>query len=117
MNTRAIGAHYEALAAEYLESQGYRILARNFLCRFGEIDLVASDETERGPVLVFIEVKYRGSTACGYAEEAVNVRKRQTIRKTAEYYLTRFAVKNGTPCRFDVIVYEGVRMRHYKHAF
>ena len=117
MNKREIGARYELLAASYLESCGYTILERNFRCRYGEIDLVAADEAGEQPVLVFVEVKYRSSAAYGYGEEAVDVRKQKTIRKAASFYLTRYRVKNSTPCRFDVIVFEGVRMRHYEDAF
>ena len=117
MNKREIGARYEDLVASYLESCGYTVLERNFRCRYGEIDLVAADGSGEQPVLVFIEVKYRSSAAYGYGEEAVNARKQQRIRNAASFYLTRYQVKNSTPCRFDVIVFAGVRMRHYVDAF
>lgn len=56
MNKREIGSRYESMAADYLTSQGYEILARNYQNhRRGEIDLVARE----GRFLVFIEVKYR----------------------------------------------------------
>ena len=56
-NRRQIGTEEEALAAEFLEGRGYRIVERNFRCRLGEIDLIARD----GSVLVFIEVSRRRS--------------------------------------------------------
>ena len=60
-NRRQIGTEEEALAAEFLEGRGYRIVERNFRCRLGEIDLIARD----GSVLVFIEVKYRNVRGSG----------------------------------------------------
>ena len=67
-NRRQIGTEEEALAAEFLEGRGYRIVERNFRCRLGEIDLIARD----GSVLVFIEVKYRKTGAYGDPAEAVD---------------------------------------------
>ena len=57
VNRRAVGASYEKLAGDYLRQRGYEILACNFRCRQGEIDIVAK---EKG-TLVFVEVKYRSS--------------------------------------------------------
>ena len=54
MNKRKIGKEQEDRAAAHLESLGYRILEKNFCCRFGEIDLIAEQED----YLVFVEVKY-----------------------------------------------------------
>lgn len=55
MNKREIGSGYEEMAAAYLIEQGYKIVARNFSGRRGEIDIIARD----GEYLVFVEVKYR----------------------------------------------------------
>ena len=55
MNRRKEGAYYENLVAEYLKTQGYEILEKNYRCRIGEIDLIAKE----GETLVFVEVKYR----------------------------------------------------------
>lgn len=60
-NSRSVGSRYEAVAAEYLQKEGYRILAKNFRSRFGEIDIVAEEE----PYLVFVEVKYRTKQSQG----------------------------------------------------
>ena len=65
MNKRRVGSVYEEKAAEYLEKDGYRILKRNFYCRSGEIDLIASGKEGSGSVLVFVEVKYRFSDSIG----------------------------------------------------
>ena len=78
-NRRQIGTKEEALAAAFLEKQGYQILERNFRCRLGEIDLIARD----GSTLVFVEVKYRKNADFGTPAEAVNRKKQLTICETA----------------------------------
>lgn len=113
MNKRQIGTEYEEMAARYLAQSGCEILARNFRCRFGEIDLVASD----GTGLVFVEVKYRKSRANGLPEEAVSPSKMRTISRVADFYRARYRVPDTVPCRFDVIAIEGQKIRHHKNAF
>ena len=61
MKKTELGARGEALAADYLEKNGYRILDRNYRCRMGEIDLVARKEN----TLAFVEVKLRKNTSYG----------------------------------------------------
>ena len=61
LNKRELGTQKELLAMHYLESQGMKILERNFRCRTGEIDLIARD----GTCLVFVEVKYRTTDRYG----------------------------------------------------
>ena len=113
MNKRQIGAEYEEAAARYLAADGYEILARNFRCRFGEIDLVAW----KGAGLVFVEVKYRKNRSKGLPEEAVSQQKMKTISRVADYYRARYRVPDTVPCRFDVIAIEGDAIRHYRDAF
>ena len=83
MNNKKTGALGEALAEILLLEKGYRILARNFCCRYGEIDIIA----ERGPMIAFIEVKTRLSESFGSGAEAVTAIKRQKIRRCAACYL------------------------------
>lgn len=97
VNNRRLGAYGEELAAQLAENKGLIILQRNFLCRQGEIDLIARD----GATLVFIEVKTRKSMRFGYPEEAVDYRKQQKIRSVAGYYVTS-VLRQNLPCRFDV---------------
>lgn len=95
---RQLGHAGEEAAAAYLRDQGYAILARNFRCRFGEVDIVA----RQGATLAFIEVRTRRSTAYGLPEESIGERKRARLRRLAAYYLQR----NGlceVACRFDVV--------------
>lgn len=112
MNRRTIGDTYEREAAEYLMHRGYRILARNYRIRQGEIDLIARD----GAYLVFVEVKYRKNQRNGSAAEAVGRRKQLVISRVARHFL----YVNGytdMPCRFDVVAIDGVQITHIKNAF
>jgi putative endonuclease len=95
-----LGRWGEALAAEYLESKGYLIIARNLRTPYGEIDLIAIHE--QPSVLLFIEVKTRRSKQFGPPEEAVNLRKLKHLRSSVEYYLQGHPEIAGDP-RLDVI--------------
>lgn len=75
--------HGEKLACEYLRSVGFEILEQNFRCRFGEVDIVARD----GEVVVFVEVRERGSMDFGGPEESLDRKKLLKIQKTAEVWL------------------------------
>lgn len=113
MNRHEIGSGYEKMAAAYLIEQGYEIVERNFSCRFGEIDLVARE----GEYLVFVEVKYRKDAKGGDPAEAVNFKKQQHIRHTAEYYLYSRRVSGEMPCRFDVVAILGDKVTLIRDAF
>ena len=117
MNKRRVGSVYEEKAAEYLEKNGYRILKRNFRCRRGEIDLIASGKEGADSVLVFIEVKYRLSDSIGRPEEAVTPLKMKNICRTTDYYRICNGIPEDRTCRFDVIAIQGDNLRHYKNAF
>ena len=77
-----LGRRGETLAASFLRRKGYKILARNFQSRLGEIDIVAVD----GDTLAFVEVKARWSRKFGLPEEAVNPRKLKAIEKVGDYF-------------------------------
>lgn len=91
------GAAGEVLAARHLRKKGYTILAANYRCRFGEIDIIAADKK----YIAFVEVKLRGKAAIYTPEEAVTAAKQQKIIKTAQLYLQTHSF-NLQP-RFDVI--------------
>ena len=110
---RRTGSFWEAQAAEFLQKKGDEILHRNFTSRFGEIDLVARQET----YLVFVEVKYRKNDSGGHPLEAVGVQKQQRICRTADYYCLRCGYGGETPCRFDVVGIMGEEVFHIKDAF
>lgn len=112
-NKRAAGAKGERAAGAFLERQGYEILAYNFRCRMGEIDIVARD----GNYLVFVEVKYRKSEKWGSPFEAVDRRKQRIISKVAAYYCYKNGCGETTPCRFDVAAVLGDEIQVIKNAF
>ena len=113
MNRRKEGAYYENLVAEYLQTQGYEILEKNYRCRIGEIDLIAKE----GETLVFVEVKYRRNDKMGDPKEAVDQKKQKKISMTASYYLMRECGRMDIPCRFDVAAVLGDQIEVVKNAF
>jgi putative endonuclease len=95
---RALGQHGEALAARELERRGYRLLARNWRCPAGEIDILA----ERGGVLVFVEVRTRRGDAHGTPQESITPAKQAKLIEVAQTYLA----EQDTPdidWRIDVV--------------
>lgn len=78
-----VGEYGEGVAAEHLESQGIRVLERNWRCRWGEIDIVALD----GDCLVVCEVKTRRSAVCGDPVEAITRAKLGRLRRLMAVWL------------------------------
>ena len=95
---QAVGRRGEEAARAFLKRRGVRILAENFVCAAGEIDLVGRDRD----TLVFIEVKARTSDAFGPPHLAVHRRKQRQIVRAAQWYLAEQRTPNP-PCRFDVL--------------
>ena len=95
---RRLGASGERVAAGWLEARGYRIVARNWRCPYGELDLVAEHEGE----LVFVEVKTRRGLGHGAPEEAVTPAKRRRLIAAAQSYLVA-AAQEDHPYRIDVV--------------
>ncbi|WP_310603387.1 YraN family protein [Anaerosporobacter sp.] len=108
-----IGSQKEQVAASYLVNQGYSIVEMNFFSKNGEIDIIARD----AEYLVFVEVKYRKDQKLGFAVEAVNHRKTQSVIKTARYYMYRHGYAEDTPCRFDVVAIQGNEVSLIQDAF
>ena len=116
---KLIGQWGEDQACEYLRRKGYRIIGRNYACRFGEIDVIASKRA----FLAFVEVKLRRSDAFAEAREYVDLRKQERLRSAASLWLA----ENDTQLqpRFDVIeiygqpgtAYRDLTIRHYENAF
>ncbi len=82
-----IGAVFEEFAVEKLKADGYKILAQNYRCRFGEIDIIALKKS----VISFIEVKARYEKAPFFPEEAVTVKKLTHITLSASEYIRELA--------------------------
>lgn len=104
MSRAEIGALGEQLAVDHLTELGMAVLARNWRCRWGELDVVAADND--GGTLVFVEVKARTSAEFGGVEQAVTPDKVRRLRRLAGLWL----VENNQrwpALRIDVI---GVRL-------
>ncbi len=97
-HNRSLGRAGEKLAADWYESHGYEVVARNWRCREGELDLVA----RRGRTIVFCEVKARGSEAFGSPAEAVTRTKQVRIRRLATRWMESDASRRARIIRFDV---------------
>ena len=102
MNQRKIvGNNGEQEACNYLKSNNYTIMNRNFRCRSGEIDIIANDDSTNE--LVFIEVKTRKNFHYGMPAEAVTRKKQKHIVSATKYYLFINKINNKRFIRFDVI--------------
>ena len=112
----ATGYRGEQVAARHLKRCGYIILARNYRAAGAEIDLIALDES----TLVFVEVKLRASSGFGTPAEAVDLAKRERIRRAARAFAEWRGVPD-LPARFDVVALSGAgrscRLEVIKDAF
>lgn len=95
---KVVGNFGEKLAEKYLIQNGLDVLDKNFLCKQGEIDIIAKEKDE----LVFVEVKTRTSFKYGKPAEAVNNTKKCHIYRAAKYYLYLYRLEDMN-VRFDVI--------------
>ena len=117
MDTRpSLAREGEELACRMLRRRGFRIEDRNFRCRGGEIDVVAS----RAGVLVFCEVKTRSSLRWGEPAESVGPVKQMRLRHAAAAWCRRHR-RSATELRFDVIAVlkdpSGTRVQWLEDAF
>jgi putative endonuclease len=94
----ALGARGERLATAWYESNGYTVVARNWRCDIGEIDLIAT----RGRELVIAEVKTRASDRFGVPASAVGIAKQRKLRRLAAAWLAA-ADTRYDEVRFDVV--------------
>jgi len=100
---RSTGSHYEDLALAHGQREGLLLLARNFNCRYGELDLVMRD----GDIVVFVEVRYRRSQGFGGGLDSVGASKRERLAKAASVFLQANPGLTRNPCRFDVVAISG----------
>lgn len=96
-NARQLGQWGEQLVTERLRKQGWTVVARNFRCRMGELDIVAENER----YIIFVEVKLRKNDRFGSACEAVTPAKQHKLRIAAELYLATHPTQLQP--RFDVV--------------
>lgn len=100
--THQQGVAGEEAAWAFLQQQGAKLVARNWHCPHGEIDLIV----KLGLILLFVEVKYRKSAAFGGAAYSITPSKLAKLQKSANYYLQQNQLVN-TDCRIDAILIEG----------
>ncbi|MGE5608542.1 MAG: YraN family protein [Bacillota bacterium] len=94
---RTLGERGENIAARFLGDKGYKIIARNFRCALGEIDIIARDEE----TLVFVEVKTRTEDDPS-PEDQVDQAKQHQMTKVAKSFMSRYGWPQP-PARFDVV--------------
>ncbi len=95
---RRLGNRGESLALRFLVEHGYVVLATNYACSAGEVDLVCRD----GDTLAFVEVKTRRGDLFGAPEEAVTAAKIAHLASTAADYMAKHG-EEGSPWRIDVV--------------
>jgi putative endonuclease len=105
---KSIGARSEQLALDHLRSAGLELVAQNFRCRVGELDLVMLD----GNCLVIVEVRCRKTTAFATARfpsavESIGPHKQRKLAKAALFFLGKHKAFRNHPVRFDVVAYDG----------
>ena len=96
-----------------MKERGFVLLAENFRCRQGEVDLVGQEED----CLVFVEVKYRSREKSGSPEEAVGSLKQQRICRTSDYFRLQNPRLSRLQVRYDVVAVTDTQVRWYKNAF
>ncbi len=115
---RWFGDRSERAVARYLRSLGYRIVARNFTCKLGELDLIALD----GETIVFAEVRSTERDETSRPAESVDIAKQKRLTRLALYYLQKKRLLNRY-ARFDVLCVAwpaGAKtptIDHFKNAF
>ena len=115
---RWFGTRSERAAARFLRRLGYRILARNYTCPHGELDLIAAD----GRCVVFVEVRSTATDDAARPAESVGDVKQRRLTDLALYYLRQHRLLEH-PARFDVLALSWPagrrepRIDHYRQAF
>lgn len=110
------GRQGEDLACRFLQEKGYTIIARNYVYRKHEVDIIAEDKNE----IVFIEVKQRDTNIFGEPYEAVTLQKQKFIINVANHYIQHFRI--DLEARFDIISittlpFQPAKIEHIENAF
>ena len=116
MDKKELGKKGEELALRFLKKRGYRIIEKNYVCKMGEMDIIAKEKD----TLAFIEVKTRTSTTFGAPQLAVNSAKQRQLSKVALTYLKAKQLED-VKARFDVVAIllglKGAEIELIKDAF
>jgi len=117
ISTKQKGDEAETKACEFLIQQKFILLAKNYRCHFGEIDLIMQDKED----IVFVEVRSRQRTDYGNAIESVDYYKREKLIKTATHFLQSKRWLYQFNSRFDIIAFHPVlgkmQLEWIKNAF
>jgi putative endonuclease len=114
--SKTVGNAFEQRALEYLQRQRMRFVARHFVCRGGEIDLVMRDGEGNDRTLVFVEVRARRSRRFAAAAASIGVHKQRRLIHAAKHYLMTWC--GPVPaCRFDVVAFDAGRIIWLRDAF
>jgi putative endonuclease len=116
LKRKKLGENGEEIAVLFLKKKKYKILYRNYRCKFGEIDIIANHKG----VLSFIEVKTRSSGVYGTPQEAVYAKKQKKISRVALEFIQRYKLEDKA-ARFDVVAVSfspgGVEVECIENAF
>lgn len=116
MEKKELGKRGEEIALQFLKKKGYRILQKNYVCKLGEIDLIAQEKD----TLTFVEVKTRRSTTFGPPQMAVDQKKQEQLSKAALHFLKERRLEEAK-ARFDVVAIllspKGAEIELIRNAF
>lgn len=113
-STQLIGSDAEDAGLDFLSAKGLELIARNFRCKGGEIDLIM----KAGVELVFVEVRLRSHSGYGGAAVTVSSAKQRRLRIAAQYFLLKnYGPRNWPACRFDVLAHERNGINWIQGAF
>ncbi len=105
INKNNAGLAAEIIAATFLQNKGLKLVAQNYHCRFGEIDLIMKDAN----TLVFVEVRLRSNHQFGDAGASITLQKQRKLIATAHHYLQ---TNNDIDCRFDAVLMNKADLNH-----
>jgi len=105
--TRDTGSRWEDAVLAHMVRAGLTLIARNFTCRYGEIDLIMRDRDQ----IAFMEVRYRGDDMHGGGTVSVGSGKQAKLARAASVYLQRKPVLAAMTCRFDVVGCSGTPVK------
>lgn len=97
--THQIGQKAEDVALIFLQQKGFQLVAQNYHCKMGELDLVVAQDQ----LLVFVEVRQRKLSVFGNAAASITLSKQRKIIKTSAFFLQSFPEFEAYDCRYDVI--------------
>jgi putative endonuclease len=113
MDRQQIGRAAEDAAVAFLTSHGVDIVARNFRCRMGELDVIGREAA----TLIIVEVRMRASHRYGGAAASVDYRKQAKLLRAAALFLQQRRDLAQLRVRFDVVAVSPAGIEWIKHAF